>query len=222
VLELLAVLFCSYLIGSIPVGFLVVWKKANVDIRDAGSGRAGGFNAYVVTRSRLTGIVVGILDALKGFLPVLAVTLIFPASFLHGGLSLFGAIIGHNFPVWTGFKGGRGLATAAGGMVLLGFSFTVLWCLIWFFTKVALKRDILVSNLAAIMATPLMLWILPWPWVNKLVVMKVDEGAFAFFCCVLAMVLLLSHLDVLSDVWKGNPTEQPEMTSTQSKTSEKP
>ena len=221
-LELLAVLLCSYLIGSIPVGFLVVRKKANVDIRDAGSGRAGGFNAYVVTRSRLTGVLVGILDAMKGLFPVLAATLIFPGSFLHGGLSLFGAIVGHNLPVWTRFQGGRGLATAAGGMMLLGFSFAILWCLIWFITKVALRRDILVSNLAAIMATPLTLWILPWSWVNKLVAVKVDEGAFAFFCCVLTMVLLLSHLDVLNDVWQGKPTEQPEGTSTQSKTSEKP
>ena len=220
-LELLAVFFCSYLIGSIPIGFLIVKMKSNVDIREAGSGMSGGYNAYVATQSKLTGVIVGVLDAIKGFLPVLAATMIFPGSFLREGLALFGAIAGHNFPVWTRFRGGRGLATAAGGMVLLGFSYAALWCIIWFITKVVLRRDILVSNLTAIMATPLTLWVLPWSLVERGIAAKVGYGEFAFLSCMLSLMLLLSHRDALIDVWKGESTEPAKSTSQQSQSSEK-
>jgi acyl phosphate:glycerol-3-phosphate acyltransferase len=161
VLELLAIFVGSYLIGSIPVGYWIVRKSADVDILVSGSHRTGGYNAFTVTRSKAVGILVVVLDAVKGLVPVLLAGLIFPHSFIHACMALFGAITGHNYPIWTKFKGGRGLATAAGGMFILGFIFTIVWCSIWAITKVALKRDILVSNLTAIFVTPLLIWTLP-------------------------------------------------------------
>jgi len=209
-LELYAILFGSYLVGSIPVAYIVVRNQAYVDIRDTGSGNAGGFNAYVVTKSRLTGILVGVLDAVKGLAPVLVAGLFFPNSFLHGCLALIGAILGHNYPIWTGFKGGRGLSTSAGGMFSLGFSYTVVWCTIWVVSKYVLKRDILVSNVTAIFTTPLLLWLLPWEWVSRLISAKVENWTFVFFSCVLSTILLLSHLDAVKDIWKGPPKERPD------------
>ena len=212
-LELYAILFGSYLVGSIPVAYIVVRNQAYVDIRDTGSGNAGGFNAYVVTKSRLTGILVGVLDAGKGFAPVLAVGHFFPNSFLFGCIALLGAILGHNYPIWTGFKGGRGLSTSAGGMFSLGFSYTVVWCTIWMVSKYVLKRDILVSNVTAIFTTPLLLWLLPWEWVSRLVSAKVENWTFVFFSCVLSTILLLSHLDAVNDIWKGPPKERPDIST---------
>jgi glycerol-3-phosphate acyltransferase PlsY len=209
-LEVFVILVGSYLIGSIPVAYIVVRKQADVDIRETGSGNAGGFNAYVVTKSRLTGILVGVLDAGKGFAPVLAVGHFFPNSFLFGCIALLGAILGHNFPIWTGLKGGRGLSTSAGGMFSLGFSYTVVWCSIWIVTKYLLKRDILVSNVTAILTTPLVLWLLPWEWVSLLIAAKVENWTFVFFSCVLSTILLLSHLDAVKDIWKGPPKERPD------------
>ncbi len=213
---MLAIFIGSYLIGSIPVGYLIVRKKADVDILKSGSHRSGGFNAFVVTDSKVVGILVGVLDALKGLVPVLLAGLIFHQSFLHACMALFGAIIGHNYPIWTKFKGGRGLATAAGGMFILGFSFAIIWCLIWVVTKVALKRDILVANLTAIFLTPLLIWSLPWEWVNRFVAASLDHWTFIFFSCILSMILLLSHYDVVQEVWKGSPKEHPDKTSQQS------
>jgi glycerol-3-phosphate acyltransferase PlsY len=212
-LEVFEILVGSYLVGSIPVAFLIVRKQADVDIRERGSGNAGGFNAYVVTKSRLTGILVGVLDAAKGFAPVLAVGLIFPNSFLYGCLALFGAILGHNYPIWTGFKGGRGLSTAAGGLFNLGFSYTVVWCSIWIVTKYLLKRDILIANVTAIFTTPLVLALLPWEWVNRLIASKVENWTFVFLSCVLSAILLLSHLDAVKDIWKGLPKERPDIST---------
>ncbi len=215
-LEILGIVVGSYLVGSIPVGYFIVRQKTDADILESGSHRAGGFNAFVVTNSKAVGILVGVLDALKGFVPVLVAGWIFPASFLHACIALFAAITGHDYPIWTKFKGGRGLATTAGGMFMLGFSFTILWCVVWVIAKVVLRRNILDSNLAAIIITPLLIWALPWDWVRRLVGAHVDQWTFIFFSCTLSMVLLLSHLDVVQDVWKGTPHEDSDKTPPQS------
>jgi glycerol-3-phosphate acyltransferase PlsY len=211
-LDALLVFVASYLLGSVPIAFLIVRKSSDVDIRSAGSGNAGGFNAYVVTQSRMIGITVGVLDALKGFIPVVVAGLVFQGSFLKQAIALFGAIGGHNYSFWLGFKGGRGLSTAAGGMFLLGFSYTLIWCTIWVIGRL-LKRDILVSNLAAIFAAPLLLWLLPWDLVRRLIVSPVDSWTFLFFTCMLSAVLCLSHLDVVREVWRGPANELPDTTS---------
>ncbi|HTY37877.1 MAG TPA: glycerol-3-phosphate acyltransferase [Bacteroidota bacterium] len=202
-LELVAAVIGGYFVGSVPVGFLIVRKQAHVDIRAEGSGRSGGFNAFVVTGSKLTGVLVGVLDALKGFLAVFVASQLFAHSFQHQGFALLGAIAGHTYPIWTKFKGGRGLATAAGGMFMLGFSYTVVWGVVWLVTKIVMKRDILISNITAIILTPSLLCLIPWHFVQPLNIEKADNWTFLFFACVLSMLLLGAHPDVVSDVWKG-------------------
>ncbi len=192
----------GYLVGSIPFAYLLTRKVAKVDIRNAGSGNVGGYNAFVVTQSKWTGLLVGVLDCLKGFMAVQASLWLFPDSYLSLCLALLGALAGHNYSIWLGFKGGRGLATAAGGMLLLGPSYGVVWCVVWFIAK-KLKCDILTSNLAGILVTPPILWILPWSLVRILIVVRVENETFLFFSCVLSAVLLLSHLDAVRDIWKG-------------------
>lgn len=216
VLEVVATFVAGYLVGSIPVGQFIVRRKAHVDILESGSGRSGGFNAFVVTKSKYTGILVGVLDALKGFLVVLAAGIVFPQSLLHGCVSLFGVITGHNYPVWTKFRGGRGLSTAAGGMFILGFSYTIVWCVIWVLTRVGLKRDILVSNITAIMLAPPVLWLLPWALIRRLLVEQFDQWTFLFFSCTLSTILLLSHIDAMNEFWKGSQKEHTKDSTPQS------
>jgi acyl phosphate:glycerol-3-phosphate acyltransferase len=215
VLDVFVTFIVGYLVGSIPVGYLIVRKNARIDLLESGSGRSGGFNAYVVTHSRVTGILVGALDTLKGLAVVAAAGFIFPDSFLHGCLALFGAISGHNYPVWTKFKGGRGLATTAGGMFILGFSYTVVWCILWAVSKLILRRDILVSNLIAIMLTPAVLWLIPWQVTSRLILEPVENWTFIFFSCTVSMILLLSHYDAINDAWKGPKTGPAEEVPTQ-------
>jgi glycerol-3-phosphate acyltransferase PlsY len=155
---------------------------------------------------------VGVLDALKGFIPVLVTSFLFPNSFLHLSSALVGAITGHNYPVWLGFKGGRGLATAAGGLIPIGFAYTIVWCLLWSVARL-LRRDILTSNLVSILATPIVLWLLPWEWIDRLMRVDIDSWTLTFFSCILSMILLLSHHDALRDTWKGSRLGQTDASS---------
>jgi glycerol-3-phosphate acyltransferase PlsY len=194
----------GYIVGSIPVAYLVVKQKAKVDIRESGSGNAGGFNAFYVTRSKAVGILVGVLDGLKGLAVAGGAMLLLPNSFSLQAVALFGAIAGHNYPVWLKFAGGRGLATTAGGLFLLGFSYAISWCAVWLISKLLMKRGILTSNLIAIFSTPVILFFVPWHLVRKPIVATVENGSFLFFSCILSLELLLGHFDVVRNLWRGS------------------
>lgn len=112
-------LLCSYLMGSIPTAFLLVRSTKDVDIREVGSGNVGATNALRAAGKGI-GLAVLLLDGLKG---VIVVTLI--AGTLLGEATLFSrllcglaAVIGHDFPIFLRFRGGKGVATTIG--VLLG------------------------------------------------------------------------------------------------------
>ncbi|MCX6144103.1 MAG: glycerol-3-phosphate acyltransferase [Ignavibacteriales bacterium] len=202
----------GYLVGSIPFAYLLTRNVAKVDIRKAGSGNVGGYNAYVVTQSKGMGLLVVVLDCAKGFIAVQASLWLFPSAYLTLGMALLGALAGHNYSFWLGFKGGRGLATAAGGMLLLGPSYVVIWSVVWLTAK-KLRYDILASNLVAILVTPPILWVLPWSLVKTWIVVRVESGTFLFFGCILSVVLLLSHFDAVRDIWKDTRSKGPESSS---------
>lgn len=191
----------GYVVGSIPTAYLIVKHKNNIDIRQEGSGNVGGFNAAQVTQSKFIGILVGVLDGVKGLLVVLVAATVIPDEFWAPASALLCAIAGHNYPIWLKFKGGRGLATAAGGMFFVGFPYTIVWCTLWTLGKVA-KRDILTSNLLAICITPVVLSIVPWDIISKAIVVEVEPPAFLVFTCLLSILLTLSHIDVIKQVWK--------------------
>jgi glycerol-3-phosphate acyltransferase PlsY len=117
----------GYLIGSIPFAFIITKRKAGLDIRQHGSRNVGARNAFDITGQKSIGRTVLALDLLKGLLPVLV--------FEYLGLSaplialLPALVLGHCYPVWLGFRGGRGLATAAGAMLLVSPALLFLWCL---------------------------------------------------------------------------------------------
>lgn len=191
----------GYVVGSIPTAYLIVKRQNNLDIRQAGSGNVGGFNAAQVTQSKFVGILVGVLDGVKGLLVVLVAAKVTPDEFWMPAIALLGAIVGHNYPIWLKFKGGRGLATAAGGMFFVGFTYTIVWCTLWTIGKFT-KRDILTSNLIAIFITPVVLSIVPWSIISKAIVVKVEPATFLVFTCVLSVLLTLSHIDAIKQIWK--------------------
>ena len=108
----------GYLAGSVPFGLLLARAVAGKDVRTEGSGNIGATNVARVVGKKL-GAVVLILDALKGALPVLAALHLLPGQPLwHDAVGL-AAFFGHVFPVWLKFKGGKGVATALGVLVVL-------------------------------------------------------------------------------------------------------
>ncbi len=194
--ELFLSVALGYLIGSIPTAFLVVRLKAGIDIRKSGSGNVGAFNTFDVTGSKKIGLLVGILDALKGFIPTLVAGQILHISFWMQAMVFFAILVGHIYPVWLRFHGGRGLASAAGGSFAIGISYTIIWCAIWLiFYKII--KDINRANVIAILATPLLLLLIPSAWIEMLMMRQISATDYTVCSITLSALLLLSHWDVL-------------------------
>ena len=146
----------AYLLGALPFGLMVARLKG-VDIRSSGSGNIGATNVFRVV-GKGWGIFTFMLDALKGFVP---------AFFFHraGGLDpsfgvLFGvaAILGHTFPVYLKFKGGKGVATGAG--VLLGVApLAVAAAFVCWLICMVLTRYVSLSSIIAAVVVAVMVWI---------------------------------------------------------------
>ena len=116
--EFAGVIAVSYLIGSIPNGYIAGRVMKGIDIREHGSGATGATNV-LRTLGRLPFVLVLVLDALKGYGPVLGSWYIFGSHDLQVASGL-AAVLGHDFPVFIGFRGGRGVATSFGVYMALG------------------------------------------------------------------------------------------------------
>ena len=198
-MTLLISIIGGYLFGSIPTAYLIVRRRAGIDIRKTGSGNVGAFNSFDVTQSKRIGIIVGVLDGLKGFIVALTAGQILGGSFWNQSAALCGAMIGHNYPVWLRFRGGRGLAPAAGGMFAIGISYTVVWCAAW---AVAFGRvkDILKANIAAIILAPVILLIIPSMWIEVVMVRDISATDYRIFSFIMSGIHLLSHWRPLKEI----------------------
>ena len=149
----------SYLLGSIPAGFLV-GSSSGVDVRSAGSGNIGATNV-ARTLGWKNGLVTLLADVAKGFLPVLAAHLLDlgAAAAASAGLAAFA---GHLYPVFLGFKGGKGVATA-GGVYLAAMPLGILALLGVFLVVVLGSRRVSLASMAAAVAGPVVAWALSYP-----------------------------------------------------------
>ncbi len=148
----------AYLLGSIPFGYILVRLFAGVDVRAQGSGNIGATN---VARTGKKGLAVAtlLLDALKGWVAVWTVFQLFTDVGLETKYSLAAiaalcAILGHMFPVWLGFKGGKGVATGLGVFVALAPK-SVLVVLIAFLFIVGVTRYVSLGSLVAAALFPI-------------------------------------------------------------------
>ncbi|KQO71716.1 MULTISPECIES: glycerol-3-phosphate 1-O-acyltransferase PlsY [unclassified Methylobacterium] len=155
---LLAALAGGYLLGSIPFGLILTRYAGLGDVRAIGSGNIGATN---VLRTGRKGLAAATLlgDALKGTLAVLLAGRFGLEAALVAG---FGAFLGHLFPVWLGFKGGKGVATFLGVLLALSPLGLLAFAAIWLGLAFTLKYSSLAA-LAASALTPLVLWALGQP-----------------------------------------------------------
>jgi len=156
---------CAYLLGSIPTGYLVA-RARGVDIRSAGSGNIGATNAL-----RVLGKGWGMLVLLADFAKGLAACLVVPAGMIlllnlssvdrsTAALGLVAAVctvLGHNFPVWLRFKGGKGIATTAGALAALVPWALLIGLAVWIILFAA-TRYVSLGSLAAAVAIPVATW----------------------------------------------------------------
>ena len=149
-MELILVISISYLMGSIPFGLILTKVFLKKDIRDVGSGNIGATNV-LRTGNKLIGYFTLILDVIKAVIPVLYVKFNFPELIYISSLSAF---IGHVFPIWLKFKGGKGVATYVGILFsinyFLGIIFALSWLIIFFTSKYSSLGSILSALLIPI------------------------------------------------------------------------
>ena len=134
-MELLTIGIISYLMGSIPFGLILTKIFLKKDIRDIGSGNIGATNA-LRTGNKFIGYSTLILDIVKAVIPVLYVKVNFPDLIYVSALCAF---LGHVFPVWLKFKGGKGVATYVGILcsinIMFGIVFGICWLITFFISK---------------------------------------------------------------------------------------
>jgi glycerol-3-phosphate acyltransferase PlsY len=186
---LIAVAAGSYLLGSIPFGYILVRLFQGIDVRSIGSGNIGATN---VARTGGKGLAIATLalDAFKGWLPVfLVLKLPFveassPAQ-LHtlATLAALIAVIGHMFPVWLGFKGGKGVATGLGVFLALAPK-AVLIAVLLFAVIVAFTRYVSLGSILAAAAFPIALW-----WLER----DIFPAPAIAMCVAVALLVIIRH-----------------------------
>ena len=148
------VVVLAYLIGSIPFGYLIVRMSGRGDVRQTGSGGTGATN---VSRraGKVAGVLTLILDALKGVIAVLIATRAGDSWLISA--AAIAVIVGHIFPVWLGFRGGKGVATAVGVFVVLAplalLCAGVVFVIVFLFT-----RYVSLGSITAAATIPIILW----------------------------------------------------------------
>src|ERR1700754_3828561 len=147
-------LLAGYLLGSIPFGLVLTRLAGTQDLRTIGSGNIGATNVLRTGRKGLAAATL-LFDALKGTAAVII------AGYFGGPdaamLAGLGAFLGHLFPVWLKFRGGKGVATYIGILLGLFWPGAIVFCLIWLAMAFALRYSSL-SALVASLVTPLFLW----------------------------------------------------------------
>ena len=145
-MELFIIIFCSYLIGSIPFGFLLTKFFLKKDIRDIGSGNIGATNA-LRTGNKAIGYSTLSLDILKAVLPVIFIKFNYPDYIYLSSLCVF---IGHVFPLWLKFKGGKGIATYVGILFCIDLMFGLIFIFTWLTIYLIFKYSSLSSLIASL------------------------------------------------------------------------
>lgn len=147
----------GYLLGSFPTAYIFLQKTKGLDITQEGSGNVGAMNSFEVSNSKFVGISVLFIDLLKGGASVLIPILVFGNVFIYPAIGLLFAVFSHCYNPWIFFKGGRGLATAAGGAAIIFPYLLAVWVILWVLFYV-MRKDILLANIAATILSVLLLF----------------------------------------------------------------
>lgn len=189
----------SYLLGSIPFGYLA-GRIAGIDIRKCGSGNVGATNV-IRTLGKGYGYPVFVADFLKGFGAVKVSMLIatrlpeWNSSEMFGIVAAISSVLGHSFPVWLHFKGGKGVATSAGALFGLAPVAALVGAAVWIVTF-AVTRYVSVASVAAAAALPVIILITTW--------LRQIAGKSLFYSSVcLAAVVIWRHRSNLSRLVHG-------------------
>ena len=178
----------SYLLGSIPFGVLITRAGGAGDVRSIGSGNIGATNVLRTGRKDLA-LLTLLADAAKGAIPVLVARWLFPETplpYIAGGA----AFIGHLFPVWLGFKGGKGVATFYGVLFAAAWPVGIVAAIAWL-ASFAVTRISSLSALVAALAAPVAAWLTGQVWAGGGLV------------TIMALLIFVRHHENIGRLLKG-------------------
>lgn len=199
------VIIIAYLFGTFPSAKVIVKLLTGLDISNQGTGNIGTMNTYDVTGKRSTAMIVFTLDVLKGFLAIMATLLIRNNDFYAVSLAAAWVLLGHNYNVFLGFKGGRGLAAAVGVFLAINPFAIIMWVLMWISGYYIIKKDVHAGNAIACIATPIMLFSSPAEFIDLFRIMSFYEiSEYRMLTLVLNLIILIRHIKPLKTLFKND------------------
>lgn len=191
----------AYLLGSISFSVIISKKIAGFDVREKGSGNAGTTNV-LRTVGKKASIITLICDILKGIIAILIAYIvglimkdIINRALLVQLAAIF-AIIGHTFPIFFGFKGGKGVATSLGVLVLINWNIGLI-CLVFALVIMALTKMVSLGSILAAILFPILVLFMPHG--SYLV-----DGNYIIFSIILALIVVFNHRTNLKRLLQGN------------------
>jgi glycerol-3-phosphate acyltransferase PlsY len=184
-MDWLLALLLGYALGSVPFGLLLTRAAGKGDIRTVGSGNIGATNV-LRTGSKWLAAATLLLDLLKGFLAVFLAWRWFPEV---AGMAALGAVLGHCFPVWLGFKGGKGVATTAGVCLGLWWPAGLAYAAVWL-VLLAVTRVSSLAGMSAAVAAPI-------------VAVAFGRWEFVPVLAAIAVIVLLLHRENIARLLAG-------------------
>lgn len=201
--QLIVITIVAYLIGSINLSIIICKLMGKGDIREQGSGNAGTTNT-LRTLGKLPALIVLIFDVLKAVIAIYlgkwlitlgqAQNTMIPYNDFAMALSSIGVILGHNFPIYYGFKGGKGIATSLG--VLLTIEWKIgLVCLVFALVLMLLTRMVSVGSIAAAILYPVLVLVMGTEFTNKWI--------YLAFSLVIALMAVIRHRTNIKRIFDG-------------------
>jgi glycerol-3-phosphate acyltransferase PlsY len=192
----------GYIVGSFPTAFLILKKTRGIDITVKGSGNVGAYNSFEVSKSKTIGALVLLIDALKGLLSVYLTLLILPKEFVYPALAIMLAVFSHCYNPWLKFKGGRGLATSAGGLALLFPFLLAAWMMIWVIIYL-IKKDIIWANLWATVMSLVLVFTTNQIAIKYTFPRAESISLLILFSTAILILILIKHVEPLKDLLKS-------------------
>jgi glycerol-3-phosphate acyltransferase PlsY len=198
----------GYLIGMVPTAWLLYRMVGGGDLTKMGSGNIGARNVYDVTGKKWLGVLVMVLDALKGVAAVLVGRLIGGDDFMTMAWCAVMSVVGHNFNILLKGKGGRGLATAMGVCLAANPMFLVTWWLMYLMGYYVIRRNVHVGSMTATLASVVLMFSVPDLALIELTLMPVnDPFAVRLFAAALSVPIFIRHIGPIREVVQSMQAE---------------
>ena len=189
----------GYLLGSFPTAYIFIKQSKGIDITNEGSGNVGAMNSFEVTKSKVIGYSVFLVDFLKGFSSALIPVLLFPNEFIYPALSLLFAVFSHCYNPWINFKGGRGLATAAGGAAFMFPFLLIVWSVLWAILYV-MRKNIILANISSTVLSLLVVFGTSDIAVKYAYPKPVNLGVLLLVSSAVLVIIFIKHIEPLKEL----------------------